>query len=150
MNRELSCSCRFFRQDENGGFLPSEQEQDNTYRHNLATLFFKKKQYAKVLETLQGVHFTDVLHNLDDRRLLLCSYYELGEFAALESLLDSFAIWLRRAKNLGYHRELYANLVKFTRRLLEHKSQPAMREKLRQDILATQAVAAREWLLEKV
>lgn len=130
--------------------LLPEQEQDNTYRHNLATLFFKKKQYTQVLETLQGVNFTDVLHNLDDRRLLLCSYYELGEFAALESLLDSFAIWLRRAKNLGYHRELYANLVKFTRRLMENKNQPQAREKLRQDILATKAVAAREWLLEKV
>ncbi len=131
------------------GYLP-EQERENTYRHSLATLFFKQKQFEKVLETLQNVSFTDSLHNLDDRRLLLCSYFELGEWAALHSLLDSFGIWLRRAKNLGYHRELYANLVKFTRRLLDTGPRsPAGKEKLKLEIMATKNVAAKEWLLEK-
>lgn len=131
-------------------FLP-ENERENTYRHNLATLFFKQKQFSKVLETLQNVAFTDSLHNLDDRRLLLCSYYELGEWASLHSLLDSFGIWLRRAKNLGYHRELYANLVKFTRRLADVRHQhQEVKNNLKKEILAAQNVAARDWLLEKL
>ncbi|MEO6760498.1 MAG: hypothetical protein ABIO24_13650, partial [Saprospiraceae bacterium] len=131
-------------------YLP-ENERENTYRHNLATLFFKQKQFGKVLETLQNVAFTDSMHNLDDRRLLLCSYYELGEWAALESLLDSFGIWLRRAKGLGYHRELYANLVKYTRRLVDARHLPAAaKEKLKLAILAAKNVAAKEWLVEKV
>ncbi len=131
-------------------YLP-EHERDNTYRHNLATLFFKQKQFEKVLQSLQSVAFTDSLHNLDDRRLLLCSYFELGEWDALDSLLDSFGIWLRRAKNLGYHREMYANLVKFTRRLVElmHQNQQ-VKSKLKQEITATKYVAAKEWLLEKL
>ena len=131
-------------------YLP-EHERDNTYRHSLATLFFRQKQFEKVLETLQNVSFTDSLHNLDDRRLLLCSYFELGEWAALQSLLDSFGIWLRRAKNLGYHRELYANLVKFTRRLLDRNPRNAgQMDRLKQEITATKNVAAKEWLLEKI
>ncbi|MEO6039905.1 MAG: hypothetical protein ABIQ93_15940 [Saprospiraceae bacterium] len=131
-------------------YLP-DNERDNTYRHNLATLFFKQKQFEKVLETLQSVRFTDSLHDLNDRRLLLCSYFELGEWAALDSLLDSFSIWLRRAKNLGYLRELYTNLVKFTRRLVDVQHQPqAAKEKLWQDILASKNVVAKDWLLEKV
>ncbi len=133
-------------------FLP-EHERENTYRHNLATLFFKQKQFGRVLETLQNVQFTDSLHNLDDRRLLLCSYLELGEWPALESLLDSFGIWLRRAKNLGYHREIYANLVKFTRKLMELRQQAGATaeqfERLREEVAGAKNVAAREWLLEK-
>lgn len=133
-------------------FLP-ETERENTYRHNLATLFFKQKKFGQVLETLQNVQFTDSMHNLDDRRLLLCSYFELGEWAALESLLDSFGIWLRRAKNLGYHREIYANLVKFTRKLMLLRQQTnttsEVFERLKMEILMVKNLAAQEWLLEK-
>ncbi|MCC7245257.1 MAG: hypothetical protein IT269_06235, partial [Saprospiraceae bacterium] len=112
---------------------------------------FKQKRFEKVLETLQNVNFTDMMHNLDDRRLLLCSFYELQSWSALDSLLDSFAVWLRRAKNLGYHRELYANLVRFTRRLVEAQGLGAdVRDKLKTEIAATKNVAAKEWLLEKV
>ena len=131
-------------------YLP-ENERDNTYRLNLATLFFKQKAFNKVLETLQNVGFTDTSINLDGRRLLLCCYFELQEWDALNSLLDSFGIWLRRSKNLGYLRELYGNHIKFTRRLLDVQHQhPEAKEKLKQDILATRNVASKDWLLEKL
>jgi hypothetical protein len=131
-------------------YLP-ERERENTYLHNLATLYFKKRAFSQVLATLQGVQFTDMLHNMEARRLLLCSYYELGEENALESLLDSFGIWLKRSKHLGYHRDLYANLVKLVRKLIESKYQnKEVREKLRQEINETKLLAGREWLLEKV
>jgi hypothetical protein len=131
-------------------YLP-ERERENTYLHNLATLYFKKKAFSQVLATLQDVQFTDTLHNMEARRLLLCSYYELGEENALDSLLDSFGIWLRRSKHLGYHRDLYANLVKITRKLMETKYQnKEVREKLRIEIIETKILAGREWLLEKI
>ena len=50
--------------------------------------------------------------------MLLRIYFELGEYDALESLLDSFATYLRRQQDLGYHREHYRNLIHFVRRLL--------------------------------
>ena len=39
--------------------------------------------------------------------------YELGEFKAPGSLLTSFTAYLRRQKDLGYHRELNLNLVRY-------------------------------------
>jgi hypothetical protein len=63
----------------------------------------------------------------------------------LASLLDSFAVFIRRQKDLGYHRESYLNLIKFTKKLAKKGLNPQLAEAIRQ----TAAVAEREWLLEK-
>jgi hypothetical protein len=128
-----------------------ERERENTYLHNLATLHFKKRDFKQVLITLQDMQFTDALHNMEARRLLLCSYYELGEMSAFESLLDSFGIWLRRSKNLGYHRDLYANLIKIARKLLDLKYQDkSYKTKLLKEIEETKLLAGRDWLVDWV
>ncbi|GAB4488842.1 MAG: hypothetical protein OHK0019_05730 [Saprospiraceae bacterium] len=74
----------------------------------------------------------------------------MGEWLSLASLLDSFKVFLRRQKNLGYHRENYLNLVKFTKKL--SKTVYASRSKraaLAKSICQTESVAEREWLLGK-
>jgi hypothetical protein len=76
-------------------------ERDNLYRYNLAYLRFQQRDYVRAMPLLQLVDLEDPLNNLDARRMLLRSYFELGEWEALESLLQSFAAYLRRQKNLG-------------------------------------------------
>ncbi|MCB0582468.1 MAG: hypothetical protein KDD10_24530 [Phaeodactylibacter sp.] len=130
--------------------LPA-RERGNIYRYNQAILFFKKGDYGAAMELLQRVAFQDVLYNLNARCMLLRMYYELGEFDALASLLDSFAAYLRRQKALGYHREHYSNLIHYARRLLGMA--PHDREERRQlarEVAGEKAVAEREWLLEQL
>jgi hypothetical protein len=98
-------------------FLPAEQ-RENHYNFNVAQYFFRRKNYQKAMPLLQTIEFSDVLHNLDARKMLLIMYYELGEHDTLEALMESFKTYLLRKKELSYHRESYLILLKYTRQLL--------------------------------
>lgn len=128
-------------------YLPAKERQ-NTYQYNLAYFYFNKPDYPKAMELLRHVEFNDVFNNLDARRMLLRMYYELKEFDALESLLDSFKVYIHRQKNIGYHRTNYLNLIRFVRRMLKGDvDTKAKRKKLREKVEATESVAEKEWLL---
>ena len=82
--------------------------------------------------------------------MLLRSYFELGEWEALDSLLTSFSAYLRRQKGLGYHRTTNEKLLYFVRKLIELQgSSRAARSKLREEVEKTVDVAERQWLLER-
>lgn len=136
---------------ERGKALLPPAERDNTYRYARAGFHFRRSEYEPVLALLREVEFSDVFIQLDARKMLLRSYFELGEWSALASLLDSFQTYLRRQKALGYHRESYLNLIKFTQKLIKAiGKRPAARKRLAAQIEAAAAVAEREWLLEKI
>lgn len=120
-------------------------ERDNIYRYNLAIFHYRAGDYGQVLDLLQSVEFSEVFINLDVRRMLLKSYFELGEWLSLASLLDSFAVFIRRQKTLGYHRDNYLNLIRFTKKL----AKKGTNADLVRQIQDTAAVAERDWLLKK-
>lgn len=126
------------------------QHRESAYRFNLAVLRFRRSDYGEVLTLLTQAEFDDVLHQLDARRMLLRSYYELGEFDALDSLLDSFQIFLRRRRDVGYLRQNYLNLIRLTRKLLQTPAHDhAARERLREEITQCNPLAEKEWLTQK-
>lgn len=126
-------------------------ERDNIYRYNLAVFRFRQGDYDGALELLRDVSFPDAMYNLESRKMLLKIYFEQASFAALESLLENLMTWLRRHGELGYHREMYRNLARYTARLLRlPPGDQAGRRKLAQKIRETPLVAEREWLLGKV
>lgn len=127
------------------------RERDSAWRYNLATYYFRKKDYARAQEILRHVEFRDVFYHLDARRMLVRIYCDTSELAALESLLDSFTIYLQRKRaSLGYHRELNLNFVRFVKRLIRLAPGDAEgRRRLREKVTGEQYVAEREWLLGK-
>ena len=126
-------------------------ERDNIFRYNLAVYHFRAGEHQKVLEYLRAVEFSEVFINLDVRRMLLKSYYELEEWSALDSLLGSFKVYLRRQQELGYHRESYLNFIKYTRKLMQTSGKRNnVKRQLAAQIAATEALAEREWLLGKL
>jgi hypothetical protein len=128
-------------------YLPPK-ERDNTFTYNLATYYFRKKDYEQALELLRQVDLKDMLENFDSRRMLLRIYYENNEWQALASLLDSFEIYLRRNKGGGYHRDMYKNMVRFLKKMTAlAPGNTLAREKLKLDISKTTYLAEREWLL---
>ncbi len=129
--------------------LPKKQAH-NIYLYNLTVYHFKKQEYQTVMELLQEVRFRDVLYNLDARRMLLRAYFESESFDALESLLDSFQTFMRRRYDLGYHKEMYVNLIRFMRRLLTIGYKREALKALYEEVEKTTAVVDKVWLLEKI
>ncbi len=131
--------------------LLAPAERDSSYHYNLAICFFRKRDYSQTLELLRTVESNEIFVQLDIRRMLLRVYFELSEWMALDSLLTSFKAYLLRKKDLGYHREIYLNLIRFTKKLARnHLANPAKRNALALKIQQTPQVAEREWLLEKL
>lgn len=129
-------------------FLPA-RERHGAYSYNLAVWYFRLPDYEEAMRLLRDTDFgQDALTNLDARAMLMRIYYEHGYADALESLLDSFQTYLRRQKDIGYQRDNYLNLLRFTRKLLrlpDGESKAA----LRREIQDTAALAERAWLLER-
>ncbi len=127
------------------------KEQDNVYRYNMAVYRFRRGEFDTTLELLRNVNFPDPMYNLESRKMLLKIYYEQQAFDALESLLENLLTWLRRHSEIGYQREMYRNLARFTGRLLRLPTQDReAARRLAQKIRDTPLVAERAWLLEKV
>ena len=130
-------------------FLPAEQ-RENHYNFNIAQYFFRRKKYEKAMPMLQTIEFSDVLHNLDARKMLLIMYYDLKEFDAFDALIDSFRTYLLRQKDLGYHKESFTNLLKFSKKLLLLTSMSkAEKEIFKQEINDCNVLAEKSWLLEQ-
>ncbi|MBL7828496.1 MAG: hypothetical protein JNJ57_17820 [Saprospiraceae bacterium] len=125
------------------------RERENLYRYNLAYLYFKRQDFAQAMPLLQQVELDDVLNNLDARRMLLQTYYQLKEWEALESLFQSFGAYLRRQKNLDYHRTTNENLIHYAKRLVEidRRDKLALLA-LRNEINSRNDIAEKGWLLE--
>lgn len=132
-------------------FLP-ERERNAIYNYNLAVYYFRLPDYDAALSLLSEADFgNDPLTQMNARSMLLRIYFEKNYLDTLESLLDSFSVYLRRQKNTGYQKWNYLNLIRFTRRLLTLPTlDTKARQKLKGDIEETKALAEKGWLLEKV
>jgi hypothetical protein len=129
------------------------REREPLFRYNKAYLFFQKNDFVRAMPMLQSLELEDRLNLLDARRMLLRIYVELGEWDALDALLSSFSAYLKRQDDLGYHRNLYQNLVKFLRKWSEIRLAPDHARAiifLKKEIEATEDVAEKAWILEKI
>ena len=125
--------------------------RENTYLYNLAFFYFQKPDYTNAMQLLQKVDFDDVLNNLDARRMLLRIYYELGEYDPLDSLLDSFKIYISRQKDIGYHKDNYLNLIRFVKKMIRgNLSSSSVRANLIEEIKNTPSFSEQNWLLEQL
>lgn len=131
-------------------YLP-EKERENIFQYNLALFYFRTGKYDEAMVLLQKVNLHDVLYNLDARRLLARIYYELEEINALHSLIESSKVYLHRQKGIGYHHDMYANYFRFLDKMMKiDLKKTEIRAILRGEVEATQLLAEREWLLQKL
>ncbi|MEM6343063.1 MAG: hypothetical protein AAF927_04255 [Bacteroidota bacterium] len=123
-----------------------------TYRDfNLAKLAFTQGSYGQAKRLFIGVEYDDVFFNLSAKMMLLKIHFEEKELDSLEALIESFNRYLQRHSSLGYHKEVYQNILTLVRRIL--KLPPADVEavaSVRQSILETQPLADRKWLLAQL
>ena len=89
---------------------------------------------------------------MGSKLLLMRTYYELGEYNALDSLLESFRIYLLRNKQLTKETNLqYAMIIRMIKRLSNiNPNNKAQVNDLAEKIKASTNNVAKQWLLEKV
>lgn len=129
-----------------------EKFRDNAVRFNLAILYFYKKNYPGVIAQLSQVEYEDITYNLNSKTLLMASYYELDELDALNSLLDTFRVYLNRNKKIpADRRKHYLTTISMVRKLARIRPGDKKEiEKLRKDIESTKGIVSKNWLLEKL
>lgn len=131
--------------------LPPE-EQENAKIYNLAKVYFQQNQYDKVIELLREVEYQNHTYALGGKLMLLKTYYELNEYLALDSLIDSFRIYLRRNKMISKEvRQQYMNVLRFVKKL--SKVMPGDTDataKIRREIDECKALADKNWILQKI
>ena len=132
-------------------FLPfSIRENARTF--NLAFLYLYQKKYNEVIELLRNVEYSDVIYALGSKVILLRTYFESGEYLVLDSLIDSFRIYLRRnrliSKNL---KREYINFLNFLKKMtsINLSNQQAINA-FKKRVTETQYVNSKKWLLEKI
>ena len=132
-------------------YLPTNI-RENARTFNLANLYSHQKKYDKVIELLRDVEYNDIVYALGSKLILLRTYYESDEYLAMDSLIDSFKIFLRRNKVISKNlKRDYSNFLVFLKKLSTlNSSHPQAIEKLKKRILETPYTGSKKWLLERI
>ena len=126
--------------------------RENARTFNLANLYSHQRKYDKVIELLRNVEYSDVVYSLGSKLILLRTYYELGEYLALDSLIDSFRIFLRRNKVMSKSlKREYNSFLNFVKKLTTlDTSNPAAIAAFQQRVMAVSSTTPKKWLLDKI
>ena len=126
------------------------EHRESYFSLSSARLEFARKNYDRALLHLQRADYRDLINNLVAKTLQMKIYFEMEEHGLLESHLRTMRMFIRRKKKLGYHRENWSNIVRYTRKLMElNPFDEEARQVLRSEIKAEEILTEKEWLLEK-
>jgi alpha-amylase/alpha-mannosidase (GH57 family) len=113
---------------------------------------FTEKQYENVIELLREVEYENVTYALGGKLMLLKTYYELDELTPLDSLLDSFRIYLRRNQLISREiKQQYLNVLRIVKRMAQVAPYDRKAiEKLRNQVDKSNSLADKNWILAKL
>ncbi|MCB0551797.1 MAG: hypothetical protein KDD19_29800 [Phaeodactylibacter sp.] len=138
-----------FIQDHARFLRPEFQEALPSY--TAAKLAYERGQLDKALQLLATVEARQPFLYFGAKTLQLKVFYELGEWDALDSLLESLRVYLQRHTGLGYHREHYQLLLQFARRLLQlAPTDKQGRAALKEEVETAKAFRERKWFLRQL
>lgn len=130
-----------------------EVDYQKTYSlYAKAKLHFAQEKFDHTLSLLTQVEFDNLFLNMDAKTMLLKIYYEKGDFEALDSLLISFQKFLQRKSIVAYQQQIHKNMIKLTKKLIYLPLLPdkAVLQELKQEILATNPLTEKPWLLAQL
>ena len=127
------------------------KDREMAYSYNLANYYLHQKDYSHAQQLLQRADFGDIPTNLTVRAMQLRIYYDTDAYDALESLLDSYQVYIQRQKDLGYLKDNYLNMIKIVRKMLKtNLTDRPQKAALYEEVLELKNVVQKEWLLEKL
>jgi hypothetical protein len=132
-------------------YLP--QRFRNTYKvYSTAKLHYARGDYTAALQLLLQVEeYDDLFLTLDAKVLLLKIYYEEQSIDALLALIASFNVFLQRKEIMGYHKQVYKNLLRLVNKFLGLPlNDKSIRSVLREEVKSTQPLVEQQWLLDQL
>ena len=128
-----------------------EQYRESIVHYSRAKLYFEKKDYNQAMPLLHQVEYDDILMTLNARTMLLKMYYELDEFNALDSLLESMRMYMQRKKVIGYHKSNFRNVIHLTKKLANANPYDSKQtQQLRAEIESANPLTEKKWLLAQL
>jgi hypothetical protein len=127
--------------------------KNNAYNYAKAYFCYRKKMYSDTLVFLNNVRIEDFNFYLRVKNLMSRTYFELGEFELLLSLLDTFKHYLTSAETIPeLHKSRYINYSSYLSRVVnailsEDKKQM---KKILNEIALSPVFENKSWLVEKV
>lgn len=130
----------------------NDYERESTKSYSLARVAYVSDDFKSAIRHLSNVEFTSVVTTINAKVMQLFSYYELKEENALDSLINSFRVYLNREKTISNNRKTsYKNLLQFLKKIVHvNPNDKAKIKKLREEIENNENVASKSWLVEKV
>ena len=125
--------------------------RENTENFARARLAYEQKDYDTGMPLLAQVDFKHPVYNIMAKTLQLKIYYEIDEYDAMDSQLDSMTTYLRRKTLSDLHKDNFGNIVRFVRRM--SRLNPGDRKKkaeLKAQIDNTSPLTEKKWLLEQL
>ncbi|MEM9824528.1 MAG: hypothetical protein AAF985_25805, partial [Bacteroidota bacterium] len=130
--------------------LPKSLQQ-TICNYTLATLRYEQKAYPEAMQLLATFDSNDHLMNLNAKLTLLKIYYEIEEFDALESLLESTRVYLNRKEELGYHKPRYKTIISVAFKLLAiHPHDQKAKATLKKQVQTIEVINMRNWFLQQL
>lgn len=118
---------------------------------NLAMLYHAKKDYKKAQRLLITLEVDDLLINLNARFLLIKIYVEQAAFELLEPQLDSMRAYLNRKELIGYHKNMYKNIISVIKKMLKIRSNDKIaKQKLKDEVVELTPLVDKEWFLKQI
>ena len=134
----------------NAIFLPSE------YRETIvsiatARLYYTQQLYDKAVKVILQTEFKDFLMSLSARLLLTKIYIETKDFDVAENHISVFKKYIRRQKNIGYHKARVLRFLVLCEQLIVVVNATKKQRKLFQlQLINDNSLMEKEWLLEQI
>lgn len=138
--------------EQNKNLLPSES-RNNMVKFNMARVHSYKKDFAQVLSLVRDIEYKDIIINLISKTMIVFAYYELDEYDALDSFIETFRTFINRRKDIRANlKQGYLNLLGSVRKLTRiQPGDKAAVQKLREEVMSIRtSTVNHEWLLEKL
>jgi len=130
--------------------LPAN-ERSSMYSFCIANLRYSQKRYEEAMKLLNQFDSNDRLLSVSARMILIRIYFEIGEFIPLESLLLSLYAYLNRHKDIGYHRQVYLQVIAIIRKLLDFNGESREdKNRIKAEIETVRVQNLKKWLLAQM
>ncbi|MGB3546850.1 MAG: hypothetical protein WBA17_07735 [Saprospiraceae bacterium] len=128
----------------------SNDYRENTYQFARAQLLFARRDFDTVMPLLNTIDFKDDVHNIIGKTMLLQIFYDLDEFDAFDSGLDSMRTFVSRKQLNRIHELNFQHVIKYLRRLGRlSPTDRAGRRSLYEEIETVAPLSIKDWLLER-
>jgi hypothetical protein len=138
-------------------FIPTGEDllhpnhRKNYIHYNTAKFHFATKKYDEAKVMLISMEYDDLFMTVDAKMMLLKIYVIQGHFDLMDSFVHSFNQFLRRKKELSYHRNSFLNTVRLTQKVINaftKEEKKALAEEIERT--TPMPIPEKKWLLNQL